>query len=552
MGQQSAPWLFVVLMLPILYGVPVSAGVITVTAGGSSEARGVDYVCDGISDQVEINAALEKAGERGKVILKPGTYYCDDSVKLRDGRHLEGSGEKETILNFADKWIGVMANDHTSIHDLTVTGHGAVWIQGSHVLVKQVTVTGAPRMNGGYTVWAEDQVIEDVVFEDCTAIDLTWTGFNVDGRGDPILVRDLRYERCQAIRCGADDNSHPWSAGFILAEHNDLEDAVVKDCYAEDNWESGFHIEAGVEVKNVLIENCTAVRNGIRKNQLFPPSNSPESNSLTFGAGFTGNKASNLKRCTAEGNYRGFFFWSTDGALLEDCSAVRSFADDYAIVHHSGYTSGNSFIDCTSTEAGRHALSIRNAANLRFENFTVYSPTGDGHSCIQIGGYEPSLDYDFPCEDSSFDMNIIGGSSPNIVYIYLGRDLTLSGDIETSGSCPILIANDGQRAIGGKTTRGVTIEGMRISMGDSEAAVRVSETLPDAGTVSVRDTVIIGNSAAAGIRNEAWGNVVVSNFSVSEDVEIYAEERRPGVPIIGPMIDVIREIFSRVSHIFTS
>ncbi|MBP2146917.1 hypothetical protein J2129_002371 [Methanofollis sp. W23] len=552
MGRQSTPWFFVVLMLPILSGAPVSAGVITIAAGGSSEVRGVDIVCDGVSDQVEIHAALEMAGDGGKVLLRPGTYYCDDSVTLKDGRHLEGTGEEQTTLTFADGWIGAVANDHTSLSDLTITGHGAVWVQGSHVLVQRVTVTGAPQMNGGYTVWAEGQVIEDVVFEDCTAVDLTWTGFNVDGRGDPILVRDLRYERCQAIRCGADDNSHPWSAGFILAEHNDLEDVVVRDCHAEDNWESGFHIEAAISVRNVLIENCTAVKNGIRKSQLFPESNSPETKGLTFGAGFTGIEASTLKDCTAQENYRGFFLWSTDGAYLEDCSAVRSFADDYSIVHHSGYTAGNSFIDCISTEAGRHALSIRNAANLKFENFTVCSPVGDGHSCIQIGGYEPSLDYDYPCESSSFDMNIIGGSSPNIVYVYLGRDLTLSGGIETSGSCPILIASDGQRAVGGKTTQGVTIEGMRIVMEGPGAAVRISETLPDAGSVSVRDTMIFGNSVSPGIRNDALGTVMVSNFSIKDHIERDGDETRPGIAIVGPMIDVIREIFSRISPIFNT
>lgn len=546
MSQQTGSWLFIVLMLPVLSAAPVSAGVITVATGGPSEFRSADYVCDGISDQVEIQNALEKAGEGGTVLLTPGTYYCDSSITLRSGRHLKGSGEGQTRLEFADGWIGVVANDYTTLRSLTIAGCGAVWIQGSHVRVQQVTVTGNPRMNGGYTVWAEGQVIEDVVFEDCTAIDLTWTGFNVDGRGDQILVRGLRYERCKAIRCGSDDNSHPWSAGFILAEHNDLEDSVVRDCYAEDNWESGFHMEAGVSVKNVRIENCTAVGNGIRKNRLFPEFGPPEQNGLTFGAGFTGNSGATLKRCVAEGNYRGFFLWSTDGAHLEDCSAARSYADDYAIVHHSGYSAGNTFIDCISSEAGRHALSIRNAANLRFENFTVFSPTGDGHSCIQIGGYEPSLDHDYPCEASVFDFNIIGGSSPNIVYVYLGRDLTLSGEIKTSGSCPILIASDGQRAVGGKTTQGVTIEGMRIFMGNSEAGVHVSRTLPDASTVSVRDTVIFGNPASLGIRNEALGDVSVSNFSITDEGEGYADESGSGIPVLGPLIDIIRDLFSNI------
>lgn len=552
MSRLTGSWLFVVLIIPIFSGVPVSAGVITVATVESSEAEGVDYLCDGISDQIEIQKALERAGNGGKALLKPGTYHCDDSITLRDGFCLEGSGEGKTILEFSGGWIGVFAKDHTILRNLTISGNGAVWVQGSHVRIQQVTVTGDPRMNGGFTVWAEGRIIEDVVFEDCAAIDLTWTGFNVDGRGESILVRGLRYERCRAVRCGADDNSHPWSAGFILAEHNDLEDVTVRDCSAEDNWESGFHIEPEVSVKNVVIENCTAMRNGIRKNLLFPDSGPPELNGLTFGAGFTMNNAVTLKNCAAEENYRGFFLWSTDGAHFDGCSAVRSLTDDFAIVHHSGYTTGNSFVNCVSTEAGRHALSIRNAANLRFENFSAFSPAGDGHSCIQIGGYEPSLGQDYPCEASSFDLNVMGGGSPNIVYVYLGRDLTLSGGIETSGSCPLLIASDGRRGVGGKTTGGVTIEGMRIVMGGSGVGVCVSETLPDAGTVSVLDTVISGDSISAGIRNEALGEVVVSNLSIDGGGEEYIDERRPGIPIIGPLFDIVHGIFSRVSQIFQS
>ncbi|WP_220680608.1 right-handed parallel beta-helix repeat-containing protein [Methanofollis formosanus] len=546
MGRLTGSWLFVVLILPIISGVPASAGVITVAAVGSSESQGADYLCDGVSDQVEIQEALDRAGGGEKVLLRPGIYHCDDSITLREGFCLEGSDKETTTLEFVGGWIGVVAKDHTNLRHLTISGNGAVWVRGSHVTVQWVTVTGDPRMNGGFTVWAEGRIIEDVVFEDCTAIDLSWTGFNVDGRGDSILVRGLRYERCQAVRCGADDNSHPWSAGFILAEHNDLEDTIVKDCYAEDNWESGFHIEPAVSVKNVVLENCTAVKNGLRKNCSYPESASPELKGLTFGAGFTINNAATVKRCIAEENYRGYFLWSTDGAHFEDCSAVRSYKDDYAIVHHSGYTAGNSFVDCLSTEAGRHALSIRNAANLRFENFTAFSPAGDGHSCIQIGGYEPSLDRDYPCEASFFDLNIEGGGSPNIVYVYLGRDLTLSGEIETAVSCPLLIASDGQRAVGGKTTRGVTIEGMRITMGGPGAGVCVSETLTDAGTVSVLDTVIFGDSVSTGIRNEAQGEVVVSNISIASGGDEYVGEDRSGIPIFGKIFDFIRDLFSGI------
>jgi len=88
-----------------------------------------DYVCDGTSDQEEINLALNSAS-RVRVLLMPGTYNIDGMVVVSDwGKDLIGSGDGVTIIkqiNGAElaAIINVTAAD-CSIRDLQVDGNYA-------------------------------------------------------------------------------------------------------------------------------------------------------------------------------------------------------------------------------------------------------------------------------------------------------------------------------------------------------------------------------------------------------------------------------------------
>ncbi|MBP2146916.1 hypothetical protein J2129_002370 [Methanofollis sp. W23] len=405
-----------------------AAATLNVAASDSSQdaKAQADYVCDGNSDQVEITNALNAAGNGGTVHLAAGTYSTQGSIKMAPGTTLMGSGEDKTRIDIQGNWDGVFANENTHLEGFTVSGQGAVWIQYSHVSVQSVTVTGDTRMNGGFTVWCPGHSLTDISFKDCTAIDLTWTGFNIDATSAGLKVSDITYENCKAIRCGADDNSHPWSAGFIFVEHNDLENALIKDCYAEDNWESGFHIEAAPTTKNVVFENCTSKNNGLRKQARFPESDTQQDMNLIFGAGFFLNNGVTVKDCTAIGNHHGFMIWSSNGAKFENCYSKDSEASDYFLIHWNGFKSPNVFTNCVSENAGGYAIDASNTNDVRFENFKIIDAEGVDGYMIRLGKYYPAIGRDLPCQNSYFDLTIEGGPE-NILYSHYGVNSVLEG-----------------------------------------------------------------------------------------------------------------------------
>ncbi|QSZ67335.1 carbohydrate-binding protein [Methanofollis aquaemaris] len=428
MNNRSMLRLLLLASVLICLAPAVSAATLNVAASDSSQdaKTQADYVCDGKSDQIEITNALNAAGNGGTVHLAAGTYNSDGSIKMAPGTTLMGSGEDKTRIDIRGTWDGVFANENTHLEGFTISGQGAVWIQYSHVSVQSVTVTGDTRMNGGFTVWCPGHDLTDISFKDCTAIDLTWTGFNIDATSAGLKVSNITYENCKAIRCGANDNSHPWTAGFIFAEHNDLENALIKDCYAEDNWESGFHIEPAPAVKNVVFENCTSKDNGIRKQARFPESDTQRDMNLIFGAGFFLNNGVTVKDCTAIGNHHGFMIWSSNGAKFENCYSKDSEASDYFLIHWNGFNSPNVFTNCVSENAGGYAIDASNTNDVRFENFKIINAEGVDGSMIRLGKYYPAIGRDLPCQNSYFDLTVEGGPE-NILYSHYGVNDVIEG-----------------------------------------------------------------------------------------------------------------------------
>lgn len=63
------------------------------TAAGHTE-KDCDYLCDGVADDVEINAAISDLTERGgKILLLPGTYYLANKIHVQANGNIEICGE---------------------------------------------------------------------------------------------------------------------------------------------------------------------------------------------------------------------------------------------------------------------------------------------------------------------------------------------------------------------------------------------------------------------------------------------------------------------------
>ena len=96
----------------------VSIGVAAADAPLNIRAS-ADYVCDGVNDEVQIQAALDAsinvAGRGGSVTLSAGKFYIGASINMYTGMHLYGQGVHAT-------WLELSANtDMFVLDDLTPT-----------------------------------------------------------------------------------------------------------------------------------------------------------------------------------------------------------------------------------------------------------------------------------------------------------------------------------------------------------------------------------------------------------------------------------------------
>jgi parallel beta-helix repeat protein len=103
---------------------------VTVAAYNSTakDKATADYVCDGTSDEVEINAAIVETGAAngGIVMLLPGTYALDDTIDITyDDVYLKGSGKQstdiKTVVSDTFHSIEIQGASNIVVSDLAIT-----------------------------------------------------------------------------------------------------------------------------------------------------------------------------------------------------------------------------------------------------------------------------------------------------------------------------------------------------------------------------------------------------------------------------------------------
>ena len=469
-----------------------------IAANDSSEQSKsrADVICDGVADQVEIISALAQVSPGGKVLLTEGTFHCDANIHLKPYITLEGQGESQTYMNFSGDSSGlIMDTHHLTLKALTIGGCGGIFItRASHIKVHQVIID-SPNLsqNGAFSMWMNaNETLEDIEFIDCKALNAPGFGYWTCGDGPGQVQKNVRYINCQAIGCGGgeevpSETTRLWSCGFSLQETNAAEDILVEGCYAEGNWQSGFHQEPENPTKNFTIKDCVSVNNGQKAKYVNNPDTLDGSPDMVFGAGYFLGTNVTLTNCTAEGNYHGIELWWGQGCIVEDCITRNSQKEDYFLVHGSGRLVPNIFKNCISDRAGMHALSVAaGTKDAYFTNFTVVNPHGNGVSCLVIGSYDDGPDIHSPCEDSLFDIRLFGGESPIILEVGRGRNLTFTGTIKTTQPYPIYIS--------GEDTSSLDIKGVHIIIESEEQGSTGIAILPPvgrAGTIRIADITMI-------------------------------------------------------------
>jgi len=450
-----------------------------------------DYICDGTADQVEIQRALDAlGGAGGTVTLTKGTFRLSDYLHIPGNAVLEGQGPDATRLEWSSGFM-LCDEDQIVLRDFTTTGTGAIWLRGiSHAKIHNVVATVDDSRGGAaFTLWAQDSIVEDVEFVNCKAIDCGRHGWMNDGAGSPKLIRNVRYIDCEAINCGRDSRFDHWTTGFDFAETADIEDIEVIRCYAEGNWESGFHFEGAPSKKRVTLRDCVSKNNGQK------PDNYYNDNTATygclFGAGFWLHGDVTLTNCIAENNRKyGYAVWSPasdinptgsgtrylfdhvnnicnsseaiygvylvpgcqvqGGIVLYDCRSGGNRAAEFSPIDSNAYLSkciddGSTVSfglfkardvyleDCASLNAGTYAVYAQEVSEVTIENLHITNPTGVNGNGTFLGTIA------HPVLNSQF--NIIGQNSADVRTIYGegGRNITFTGVIRTDHPEPVVI-----------------------------------------------------------------------------------------------------------------
>ncbi len=497
-------------LIPIVGALEATPNTIVAASDSSAaDKAAADYVCDGVNDHVEIQAALNALPSSGGVVLlKSGTYNCAGIIAPKAGSTLMGEGESETFLVFTRdgrinvdreyvtldgfhikgtgyssgvKWLGVMnvRASHAKIHNITGTADAS--IQAVYLLIHDPTVY-APTL-------------EDVEFVNCRAVDTGTYGFLHNAWGSTnMVIKNVRYDNCAAINCGKYGQFNPWITGFDFAELNDMDGLRVTNCLAEGNLESGFHFEFDPKVTNAVLENCVSRNNG---QKAFPTKayNPNDMSTHYFGCGYYApNCDATFINCTAEGNSMNGFY-TTNGGKLYNCVEKDTGIGrtDFSYRVPAGYYSIPSrsvnpatvMENCTSINSNGFGLQVDLANNVKIRNFHLIDPIGYNGKGSSLGGTNGQFD------NAEVSIYASGNRVETLVWAKENINTVFSGQIVSDAAKPFVIE--------GYRTKNVLVKDMEI----------VSKTLP-AGSpgVTIVSTVPAGQATLQNVEVTSTGSPV--------------------------------------------
>ena len=453
---------FGVALTPVSAVESESPVTLTVAASDSTELSKTraDYVCDGVDDQVEIQAALAALPEGGMVVLSDGTFNCAGVIAPAAGRTLSGQGPDETFLEFTRDGRINVDQEHVTLKGFHIRGSGyssgvkwlgVMTVRASHAKVHEIEGTADTSIQAVYLLIHDPAVygpvLQDIEFINCSARDTGTYGFlhNAWGTTNKV-IKDVRYENCSAINCGKYGAFNPWITGFDFAELNDIEGLRVKDCLAEGNLESGFHFEFDPRKVDCILENCVSKNNGQKPYPARPYQQSDMSTHY-FGCGYYAPNADvTFLDCLSEGNSL-YGFYATNGGKLYNCVDRDTGAGktDYTHRKPASYYSvpcrstNPSLVmeNCTSIDSHGYGLQVDLASNVKIQNFCLENPAGIDGKGASLGGTNGQFG------DSSVEITASGDRVDTLVFARNNQNVEYSGEI-TSDSARAFLVEGGQ------------------------------------------------------------------------------------------------------------
>jgi PKD repeat protein len=407
------------------------------------------FVCDGVDDELEINAALAEA--RGGVVeLLDGDFRCSGRIGLPERTTLRGQGSLATTVEITAKADGTgylpisVDGEYVNVGGFAIRGNAFILVKRGHARVQDIRATcidldgrwRAASGNGMFFVWVAPPVteIDDVEFYECHVVNAHTHGFNMNqdyGDGVSRATSNIRFLNCRAVGCGygvagdpgitdptvtsTNQSRSEWITGFDLHEWQDLVNCEVVNCIAADNWESGFHLEPNGRwedgigeigppsvTTNVVFRDCTSTGNGQRNTYT----------NHIFMSGYYLSRDTHLYDCNANRN-RNAGYDVCNGA---DCSFTRC-TDDGSTCGWQvcRWSTGIGLFDCASRNNPRWALWLSFAELITVENFHQSGVVGDRGYQSMLGWYYDNPNYQKPVTDSSFEIAASGDRSLGII-----------------------------------------------------------------------------------------------------------------------------------------
>ncbi|MCC7555708.1 MAG: right-handed parallel beta-helix repeat-containing protein [Methanoculleus marisnigri] len=454
--------LIIPALSPVSAAESASPATLTVAASDSTELskNQADYVCDGVDDQAEIQAALAALPDGGKVVLSDGTFNCAGVIAPPAGTTLSGHGPDATNLVFTNDGRISVDQENVALDGFHIEGSGyssgvkwlgVITIRASHAKIHNIEGTADTSIQAVFLLLHDPAVyaptLEDVEFINCKAVDTGTYGFihNAWGSSNKV-IKDVRYDNCQAINCGSKGAFNPWITGFDFAELNDMDGLRVTNCLAEGNLESGFHFEFDPTVTDAVLENCVSRNNGQKPYPTVPYKQSDMSTHY-FGCGYYApNCDVTFKNCVAESNSL-YGFYATNGGKLYDCVDKDTGAGktDYTYRKPAGYYSipcrsadpALVLENCKSIDSHGYGLQVDLASNIRIENFELVNPAGIDGKGASLGGTNGQF------SNAEVDIHASGDRAETLVWAKNNQNVQYTGDI-TSASEKAFLVEGGQ------------------------------------------------------------------------------------------------------------
>ncbi|ABN56610.1 MULTISPECIES: right-handed parallel beta-helix repeat-containing protein [Methanoculleus] len=454
--------LIIPALSPVSAAESASPATLTVAASDSTELskNQADYVCDGVDDQAEIQAALAALPDGGKVVLSDGTFNCAGVIAPPAGTTLSGQGPDATNLVFTNDGRISVDQENVALDGFHIEGSGyssgvkwlgVITIRASHAKIHNIEGTADTSIQAVFLLLHDPAVyaptLEDVEFINCKAVDTGTYGFihNAWGSSNKV-IKDVRYDNCQAINCGSKGAFNPWITGFDFAELNDMDGLRVTNCLAEGNLESGFHFEFDPTVTDAVLENCVSRNNGQKPYPTVPYKQSDMSTHY-FGCGYYApNCDVTFKNCVAESNSL-YGFYATNGGKLYDCVDKDTGAGktDYTYRKPAGYYSipcrsadpALVLENCKSIDSHGYGLQVDLASNIRIENFELVNPAGIDGKGASLGGTNGQF------SNAEVDIHASGDRAETLVWAKNNQNVQYTGDI-TSASEKAFLVEGGQ------------------------------------------------------------------------------------------------------------